>query len=134
MQHAVLAGLGDVIVYTRRHGNPDSEESRILHVKQHNPALHPSATRRPLRTQADDKHYAFLKTAEDGSQRVLAVYNFQSTSQRIMVDLTVLSTSGLIDLLSGEKIPYENPFKFLEIELPAFGYGFYEVLPPAKTD
>ena len=40
-----------------------------------------------IRTNADDKYYAILKTAKDGlSERVLAVYNFQSTGQTIHVE------------------------------------------------
>jgi hypothetical protein len=130
LQQAVLAGIGDIIVHGAREGSPDAEESKTLQLKAANSALFPTATRRRIRTNADDKYYAILKTAKDGSERVLAVYNFQSTPQTIEVDLSIVDTTGIVDLENGELKARPDVFKPVVVDLPAYGYRFYKVLPP----
>ncbi len=133
LQQAVLAGIGDIIVYGAREGSPDAEESKTLQLKAAHPALFPTATRRRIRTNADDKYYAILKTAKDGlSERVLAVYNFQSTGQTIHVDLSIVDTTGIVDLENGELKARPDVFQPVVVELPGYGYGFYKVLPPER--
>ncbi len=129
LHRAVLATIGDIFAYTKRAGNPDAEVTWILKKKYFHPALHPVATRRELATNNDDKYYAILKTANDGSERILAVFNFQSSSQTVKVDLSVVNTSGLVDLRNSELKKRENLFEPVAIELPAYGYRFYQVLP-----
>jgi glycosidase len=128
LQHALLAGIGDIIVYNKQQGNPDAEETRTLQMKLRHPALHPVASRRKLLTNDDNKYYAFLKTSRDGSERVLAVYNFQSSPQTVRVEFSVVSASGLIDLTNGEMIPRQSQFEPLTVELPAYGYRFFNVI------
>ena len=133
LQQAVLAGIGDIIVYGAREGSPDAEESKTLQLKAAHPALFPTATRRRIRTNADDKYYAILKTAKDGlSERVLAVYNFQSTGQTIHVDLSIVDTTGIVDLENGELKARPDVFQPVVVELPGYGYRFYKVLPPGS--
>jgi glycosidase len=132
LQMAILAGIGDIIVYATSEGNPDSEETRILQLKAGHPALYPVALRRTLQTDADDKYYAFLKTARDGSQRVLCVFNLQETPQTVRVDTSVVSATEFVDLQSGSKIAHADPFKPTAIELPAYGYRFFEALPAGE--
>ena len=129
LHRAVLAAIGDIFAYTKRAGNPDAEATWILQTKYFHPALHPVATRRKLATNNDDRYYALLKTAKDGSERILAVFNFQSSTQIVKVDLSVVNTSGLVDLRNCELKTRENLFEPVAIELPAYGYGFYEILP-----
>jgi hypothetical protein len=131
LQQAVLAGIGDILVYGKQAGNPDAEETRILQLKGRHPALHPVAARRRILTNADDKFYAFLKTARDGSERVLAVYNFQSTPQTVKVDLSVVDTVGLVDVVSGEWVPRKDLFQPVALELPALGCRFFSLAPRA---
>ena len=130
LQQAVLAGIGDIIVYGAREGNPDAEESKTLQLKAAHSALFPTAKRRRIRTNADDKCYAILKTAKDGSERMLAVYNFQSTPQKIEVDLSVVNTTGIVDIENGQLKARSDVFQPVVVDLPAYGYRFYEVLPP----
>ena len=73
---------------------------------------------------ADDKHYAFLRTAADGSERILVVMNFQSTPQTVEVDLSGVATARLVDLETGTASPRQVPFR---VEVPAYGYRLYEV-------
>ena len=61
LQRALMAGIGGIIVYTRSQGTPDAEEVASLRLKALHPALYPTATRRKLTTNADDKYYAVLK-------------------------------------------------------------------------
>jgi len=130
LQQAVLVGIGDIIVYGKQQGRPDAEEVANLKMKAENPALFPTAYRRQINTNDNKKYYAILKTARDGSEHILAVYNFQPTAQAITVDLSLVSTSGLQDLKTGASIPRPDVFKPVRIQVPAYGYRFLDVLPP----
>jgi glycosidase len=129
LQQALLAGIGDIIVYSKAEGNPDAEETRILQLKSRHPALHPMASRRKLVTNDDNHIYAFLKTSRDGSERILAVYNFQPASQTVRVETGVVSASGVINLTNGGLIPIKSQFEPLAVDLPAYGYRFFNVIP-----
>ena len=130
LDYAVLAGVGDLVVMGKAQGNPDAEETWLLKTKAEHPALHAMAARRKISTDADDKYYAILKTARDRSERILAVYNFQSTPQTVKVDLGVVDMSGLIDLKTSAKATRPNVFTPVPVDLPAFGYRFFRVLAP----
>ena len=86
-------------------------------------------TRRKLATNADDKYYAILKTARDGSERMVAVYNFQPAPQTVQVYLGVVDTPGMVDTQTGAVLPQPDQFHPLAVELPAYGYRFFTVLP-----
>jgi glycosidase len=103
---------------------PDDETQWLVKTKTAHPALHNLSTRRQLRTGADDKHYAFLRTARDGSERVLVVMNFQASPQTVEVDLSGIAAASLVELRSGEMLTRQNP---LRVELPAYGYRMYQV-------
>ena len=107
----------------------NAEIRRLLEVKRAHPALHNLSKRRKLPTAADDKHYAFLRTAADRSERILVVMNFQSTPQTVDVDLSGVATAGLVDLESKTERLRQWPFK---VVLPAYGYRLYQVKPAAK--
>lgn len=82
-------------------------------------------TRRRLRTGDDAKPYAFLRTAKVGSERILAVLNFQPTPQEVVVDLSPVATSGLVDLRDGTQFPRQTSF---HVTLAAYGYRVMQVL------
>jgi Alpha amylase, catalytic domain len=129
LQQALIVGVGGIVVYTKMQGSPDAEEAANLHLKQLHPALYPSAARRKLATNADDKYYAILKTARDGSERMVAVYNFQPTPQTVQLYLGVVDTPGIVDSRSGATISQPDQFHPLTVEMPAYGYRFFTVLP-----
>ena len=129
LYRATLAAVGDILVYTRRAGSPDAEETWILNIKHEHPALQQLGPRRKLPTNADDKYYAFLRTAPDNSERILVVLNFQSTPQTVDVDLRGVHSGGLLELRTSERIEYQD---LLEVELPAYGYRLYLVKPPER--
>jgi hypothetical protein len=125
---AVVALSGNMVGASDRPGGflGDAEVQRLLALKRAHPALHNLSQRRKLPTAADDKHYAFLRTAADGSERILVVMNFQSTPQRVDVDLSGVATPGLVDLESKRESPRQISFK---VELPAYGYRLFQVNP-----
>ncbi len=132
LHRAVLAGIGDIIAYTKYGQMPEAEETKILKMKYEHSALHPVATRRKMTTNDDDKYYAMLKTSKDGSERILAVFNFQPKPQIVNVDISVIATSGLVNLREDESIKRESQFVPFSIERPAYGYKFYKVLPSVE--
>ena len=125
LERATVSAIGGIIAYGGRRGDPDAEETWILQTAYLHPALHPLSARRKLETNADDKYYAFLKTAVNKSERILVVLNFQATPQAVEVDLSGVDTAGLVELKYGELVERQSPFK---VELPAYGYRFYQVL------
>lgn len=125
LERATVAAIGDLVVYNRTASSPDIEETWILKTKQSHPALQQLSARRKLRTNADSKYYAFLRTAKDKSESILIVLNFQNTSQTVKVDLSGIPRIGLVELKNRELIIPQDTF---EVELPAYGYRFYQVL------
>jgi len=132
LQQALMVGSGSIVVYTREHKeqkDPDAEEARLLNLKAIHPGLFPTATRTRLETNSDDKYYAVLKTARDHSERMVAVYNFQPTSQTVQLYLGVIDTHGMVDAESGVLIANAGEFAPTSIEVPGYGYRFFTVLP-----
>lgn len=102
---------------------------RLFALKQEHPALQNLATRRPIRTTADDKHYAFLRTAADRSERILVVINVQPTEQTIDMDLSGVANAGLVDLANNLEMPRTSYFK---ATVPALSYRLFVVKPPVE--
>jgi hypothetical protein len=102
---------------------------RLLDLKKSHPALQNLSTRRQVPTTADNKHYVFLRTAADRSERILVVMNFQPTEETVDVDLSGVATEGLVDLDDGTAMPRRNP---LRVNMPAYSYRLYQVKPAAK--
>lgn len=125
---ATVAAVGNLVSY---HDNPrhrkltiDDETGWILRTKAAYPAMGQLSLRRKLPTAADDKHYAFLRTARDGRSRILAVLNYQSDQQMVDVDLSGVRATTLRDVRSGEKMPVASR---LRIPVPRYGYRFFAV-------
>jgi hypothetical protein len=124
---ATIAGIGDMLVYgTGDKPGPDKEEQWLLRTRFTHPALHQLAGRRQLPSNAEGTCYAFLKTARDGSERVLVVLNFCGSAQTVGVDLSGVAMAGLVNLKTGEWLDRGPAFG---VELPAYGYAFFQVAP-----
>jgi hypothetical protein len=121
---ANVASLGNLIAFWDI--DISEEASWILKTKTIHPALQQMAVRRKLLTDADDKCYTFLNTAADKSERILVVLNFQNTKQKVKIDCSGISAKGFVDLRSNQNIPYQVE---IEVELPTYGYRFFQVLP-----
>ena len=125
-------GIGDLIGYDLRDlkAEPDGEVQWLLRLKRDHPALQQTGSRRQVPTNADDKYYAFLRTAPDGGERVLVVLNFQRGFQKIEVNLSGVDTAGLVELKTGEELPSAGT---LRTGLYSYGYRFYLVKPAARS-
>ena len=69
--------------------------------------------------------YAFLRTATNGSERILAVLNFQPTPQEVEGDLGPVATGDLIDLCDGKRFERRSRRK---VPLLALGHELLEVM------
>ncbi len=124
---AVVACAGDLVAgqYPRDlQGGPEARW--LLNAKRTHPALQQLSARRQVPTRADHKHYAFLRTSADKSERILVVMNFQPVPQTVEVDMSGVAAAGLLDIHSNSLIVRRNP---LEIELSAYGYRLYQLQP-----
>jgi hypothetical protein len=61
---------------------------------------------------------------------MVAVYNFQPTPQNAQVYLGVVDTPCMVDVLTGAALPEPEQFPLIPIDLPAYGYRFFTVIPP----
>ena len=122
---ATVALAGDLLSVDGSWREGDEEMRWLLRTKAAHAALHQLSSRRQLRTGDDARQYAFLRTAPDGSERILAVLNFQPTPQEVVVDLSPVATSGLIDLRDGKRFQRQV---HLHVPLPAYGYKVLQVL------
>ena len=104
---------------------PDTEESRILKWKAAHPAMHNLSRRQVLPTAAADKHYAFLRVARDGSERIIAVMNFQPEEQTVEVELSGVDFDAMTDMDNGTRIDRQSRW---QVQVPAYGYRFFQLI------
>lgn len=127
---ALTAAIGELIVLAGVIDGkwspifPDAEESRILKWKSMHPAMHNLSRRQLLPVAAADKHYAFLRAAPDGSERMIAVLNFQPEAQTVDVDLSGVDFDSMTDLDNGVRIERQSPWR---VPAPAYGYRFFRL-------
>jgi glycosidase len=123
---ATVAFLGNLVLLTQQQiGSPhDLDVKWILDTKKVHPALHQTGYRRKIQTNNDKKYYAFLKTAADKSERILVVFNFQSSPQAVDVTMDGIDTRALIDLRNEDSVKRKNPLK---VQLPAYGYRLFQL-------
>jgi Maltogenic Amylase, C-terminal domain len=119
------AAFGDLVAYEYGRGlELDEDIAWIFKTKGGHAALQQMSARRQIPTDADDKYYAFLRTASDGSERVLVVLNFQANPETVEVRLDGVRASQLVDLRDGSSTPRAARVR---VELPAYGYRFFRV-------
>jgi hypothetical protein len=127
---ALVAAIGDLVSLSGVIDGkwspifPDAEESRILKWKATHPAMHNLSRRQALPTAAADKHYAFLRIARDGGERIIAVMNFQPEPDVVQVDLSGVDFDGMTDLENGTRIDQQRQWR---VQLPAYGYRFFQL-------
>jgi hypothetical protein len=122
---AVVVAVGDLLGARYPDDFPLAPETtRLLELKRQHPALQQLSTRRQIPTNADDKYYAFLRTAANRSERVLVMMNFQNAPATVTVDLSGVATTGLTNLRTSASIP---PQARLSVDLPPYGYELFAV-------
>lgn len=134
---ALLAGAG--VMY----GAPDEDSysdwptdvrtdwERVLVTVNNNRALAPSASRARVVATPGPLAYAMQRTAEDGSQTVLLVYNFAAQAQTITLDLTgsgIATGQAASDLYGGLALPPIDGASYT-LELPGYGFALLDVTP-----
>ena len=127
---ALVVGVGDLVSLSGVIDGkwspifPDGEESRILKWKATHPALSNLSRRQALPTAADDKHYALLRVARDGGERIIAVMNFQPDAQTVEVDLSGVDFDAMTDLEDDARIDRQSPWR---VQVPGYGYRFFRL-------
>jgi len=127
---ALVVGVGDLVSLSGVIDGkwspifPDGEETRILKLKATHPALSNLSRRQALPTAADDKHYALLRVTRDGSERIIAVMNFQPDLQTVEVDLSGVDFDAMTDLEDDTRIDRQSPWR---VQLPGYGFRFFRL-------
>ena len=127
---AVTAAAGDLVSWSTVIDDlwspviPDAEEARVMKLKAAHPALFNLSRRQVLPVSAPEKHYAFLRAARDGSERVIVVLNFQPQAQTVEVNVSGVDFTTATDLLGEVSLQRET---LVRVELPAFGYRFFQL-------
>jgi hypothetical protein len=101
----------------------------VLATVNAHPALAPTASIERIPTGADPKTYAMLRTAEDGSQTALLVYNLQDEPAAVPVDLSgtgVAPGRTPVDLYRAAPAAPVTDTTYT-LELPAYGFAMLEV-------
>lgn len=141
MGAALTASMGELVLLLEKLSEPSvphhqddhahlaeleyrGELDRLLQLRRLYPALCAGGERHQVATSDDSRFYAFLRGSVD--KRLLAVFNFQTTSQEVIIDLRDLPSMKLLEeLITGEKmIPAGNN---ISINLPAYGYRFFMI-------
>lgn len=107
-------------------GWPVEARERIfdsMRTQNANGALAPGGLRVKIKTDADLKYYAFLKTSKSGRLKSIVILNFQNAQQDITLDLSNFGIKNQIpvDMATGKagKAIEGNSYT---VTLPAYGY------------
>jgi hypothetical protein len=125
---AVTAAVGDLVSWSSVIDGlwspviPDAEEAKVMKLKAAHPALFNRGRRQVLPLAAPEKHYAFLRAARDGRERLIVVLNFQPEAQTAELNLSGVDFATATDLLSGGVTAREPVWR---VDLPPFGYRFF---------
>jgi hypothetical protein len=126
----VTAAVGDLVSWSSVIDDlwspviPDAEEAKVMKLKATHPALFNRGRRQALPVAAPERHYAFLRAARDGGERVIVVLNFQAEAQMAELNLSGVDFATATDLLGGGVVMREPLWR---VELPPFGYRFFEL-------
>jgi hypothetical protein len=104
---------------------------RVLVTVNDNRALLPSASRARVPAGPSPRAYAMRRTADDGSQTALLVYNFEAQAQTITLDLAgsgIATGQVPIDLYGGLEPPPIDGETY-SFELPGYGFALLGVTP-----
>ncbi|MFE7566956.1 alpha-amylase family glycosyl hydrolase [Streptomyces sp. NPDC057539] len=125
----MLYGSGMYDQYIRWDRTLRTNWDRVLQTVNANKALLPAASRNRVAAGDDPKVYAMRRTSEDGKQTALLVYNFNSTAQKVTVDLdgTGIDTHQTPkDLYEGGDASSIDGSEYT-VSLPAYGFEILDV-------
>jgi hypothetical protein len=124
---AFVIAVGGLLCENVRQGSLDAldeERGRLLKLRASHPALHPAASRIPVVHDGNGACLAWLKTDVKGSEKLLVLLNFSSSSARCTFDSAALSATSLTDLLSGASVDTTDPWT---APIEPRGYVFLQV-------
>ena len=125
---ALLATSGDIVCYcgpADQIKGPAKGAVALLKMRARHAALFSDSTRRRIPTQDDSRFYSILRNNADKSERLLAIFNFQTTPQTVAVDLGAIDAHEFADLSTNERA--DTSTGWLSVALPGYGYRLYSV-------
>ena len=103
----------------------DTTLARIFNLKKDHTAFEQLSKRQKLNTNDDNQFYAFIQKAKSNTERILCVFNFQTTEQQLTIDMSGVNAVSILDLANSQPMKYT---KQLQLALPAYGYRFYKII------
>ncbi|MGA8530723.1 MAG: alpha-glucosidase C-terminal domain-containing protein, partial [Acidobacteriaceae bacterium] len=134
LAEALIAVSGDMPCYCSPVGGiiaPAQGIPELLKLKAAHPALFQNSIRRRIATDQDAHVYATLRVSFDGTERVLAVFNFRGQPLRTTVDASAIHGSQFLDLASHEE--YRPQGDRMVITLPPLAWRLFEVQTQAVS-
>ncbi len=105
LEESLLATSGDMLCYCSSGEStlrPDPGIAHLLKLKADHPALFQNSLRRRIATNHDASLYATLRYAADGTERILAIFNFSSEPIAGEVDARAIGGSQYHDIEAGK--------------------------------
>jgi glycosidase len=130
LSEGLLATSGDMLCYCSAmdsiiHPAPGVPE--LLKLRAKHPALYQNSLRRRIPTSDDKTLYATLRSAADGSERLLVIFNFSSQSTTALVDAGAIHGNHYMDLESSTHLLSSS--SILRFALLPYGHRIFRVLP-----
>ncbi len=124
----LLVGSGDMLCYCGTAtgvSQPATGISQLLLLKEKHAALYQNSARRMIPTDNDQRYYAILRAAADGSERLLLVFNFNDSPGIVHIDTRAIRASQYVGLVDHHKATVSA--QGLEVPLDAHGYQMFQV-------
>ncbi len=125
---ALTAAMGELLILVGDQTQPQPQAyrdglARLLHLRRKYPQLCAAGPRQQVSTSDDARFYAF--TRGEPGERILAVFNLQSESCPVAVNLSGQSICALKDVNTGQpSTPVDGMAAF---DLPPYGFRLYEI-------
>lgn len=103
----------------------DTTLTSILNLKKDYAAFEQLGKRQKLNTNDNKQYYAFIQKANNNTERILCVFNFQAAQQQITIDMSGVDAASITDLANLQVMKYA---KELQLTLPSYGYKFYKII------
>ena len=122
---ATVALVGDLVGLSYPDDFPlPGATTWLLDQKRRHAALQQLSARRRLPTASADRHYAFVRTAREGTERILVVMNFRPSAENVRVDTSGVACAEMVDLRTSST---QRCGQSLEMTLPPLGYALWAV-------
>jgi hypothetical protein len=124
----LVATSGDLVCYCGPDpvtNHPAPGVAAILKLKAHHPAFYQNSLRRRVATNQDQSVYATVRYAADGSEQLLAAFNFSQETKDVLVDARAID-GGRYEDLESERV--ETPQGgSIKLTLPGYGHHILRI-------